>query len=106
MRARGFFRPYTQGLMIGRPPSKDAPAFGQRLAAVRRAKSLTQRELADRLSITRAMIDYYERRATNPTLDFIERAAAALAVSPAELLGGEPSGAARARPGPKPRLLE
>jgi transcriptional regulator with XRE-family HTH domain len=40
--------------------------FGQRLAAARRAKGITQRELADRLNTTRAMVDYYERRAVNP----------------------------------------
>jgi transcriptional regulator with XRE-family HTH domain len=106
MTASLIFAPYTDGAMSGRPPTKDAPPFGQRLAALRKAKGLTQRELAERVGVTRPMIDYYERRATNPTLDFIERAAAALGVSTAEVLGGEPAHPARARPGPKPRLLE
>jgi transcriptional regulator with XRE-family HTH domain len=77
--------------------------FGQRLAAVRGSKGLSQRELAKRLNVTREMIDYYERRAPNPALDFIERAAAALEVSVAELLGSQPH-TMRAKPGPVSQL--
>ncbi|MGH9908737.1 MAG: helix-turn-helix domain-containing protein [Pyrinomonadaceae bacterium] len=95
--------PYNEGAMIGRPPTREAPLFGQRLAAVRRSKGLTQKELAERLGVTREMIDYYERRAPNPALDFIERAAAALEVSVAELLGSQPH-TQRAKPGPVPQL--
>lgn len=95
--------PYNEGVVIGRPPSKEAPLFGQRLAAVRRSKGLSQRELAKRLNVTREMIDYYERRAPNPALDFIERAAAALEVSVAELLGSQPH-TIRAKPGPVSQL--
>ena len=51
----------------------------------------------------RKMIDYYERRAGNPSLDFIQRAAEALDVSVAELLGSQPK-AARGKPGPPPHL--
>jgi len=43
-------------------------------------------QLAEVLDTTRKMIDYYERRAGNPSLDFIQRAAEALDVSVAELL--------------------
>ena len=49
------------------------------------------------------MIDYYERRAGNPSLDFIQRAAEALDVSVAELLGSQPK-ATRGKPGPTPQL--
>jgi transcriptional regulator with XRE-family HTH domain len=49
------------------------------------------------------MIDYYERRAGNPSLDFIQRAAEALDVSVAELLGSQPK-ATRGKPGPPPHL--
>jgi transcriptional regulator with XRE-family HTH domain len=51
-----------------RPPTKQAPLFGQRLSALRKTKGLTQRELADLLETTRQMVDYYERRAVNPAL--------------------------------------
>lgn len=90
--------------MAGRPPTKDAPPFGQRLAAERKKQGLSQKQLAERLETTREIIDYYERRAVNPSLPFIERAAESLQVSVAELVGSEPR-AARRRPGPSPQLV-
>ena len=60
-------------------------------------------QLANLLDTIRKMIDYYERRAGNPSLDFIQRAAAALEVSVAELLGSQPH-TQRAKPGPVPQL--
>ena len=94
---------YNSDDMAGRPREKEAPFFGQRLAAVRRSKGLTQKELAGRMDVKRELIDYYERRSPNPALDFIERAAAALEVTVAELLGSEPV-AAKAKPGPQSQL--
>jgi DNA-binding transcriptional regulator YiaG len=44
---------YNEGVLIGRPTTNDAPLFGQRLAAVRRSKGLSQRDLAERLAVTR-----------------------------------------------------
>lgn len=72
----------------GRPPEKDAPPFGRRLAALRRQKGLSQRELAELMRTTQKMVDYYERRAANPALEVVQRAAAALEVSPVELIDG------------------
>ena len=46
---------------------------------------------------------YYEDFPPNPVLDFIERAAAALEVSVAELLGSEPN-SAKSKPGPASQL--
>lgn len=89
--------------MAGRPREKEAPLFGQRLSALRRHKGLTQQQLADKLNIKRSLIDYYETRAPNPSLDFIERAAAALQVSVAELLGSAPH-TTRSKPGPQAQL--
>lgn len=94
---------YTVEAMAGRPAEKEAPFFGKRLSAVRRSKGLTQQQLADRLGIKRSLIDYYETRSPNPALDFIERAAAALEVSVAELLGSQPN-ASRSKPGPASQL--
>ncbi|MGH9849004.1 MAG: helix-turn-helix domain-containing protein [Blastocatellia bacterium] len=85
-------QPYNACVMAGgRPATKEAPAFGQRLAAVRKSKGWSQRELADKLGVKRELVDYYERRAPNPALDFIRRAAEALGVSAAELIGNEPA---------------
>ena len=76
--------------------------FDQRLAAVR-SKGLLQRELAEQLGVTREMLDYYECRAPNPALDFIDRAAVALEISVADLPGSQPH-TLRAKPGPVSQL--
>lgn len=89
--------------MAGRPQTKEAPPFGQRLASVRKKNGLSQKELAARLNTTREVIDYYERRAMNPSLSFIERAAESLEVSVAELVGSDPR-LSRGRPGPLPQI--
>ncbi len=94
---------YNDNVMGGRPPTKEAPFFGQRLGALRRSRGLTQTVLAQKLQITQKMIDYYERRAVNPSLDFIQRAAEALDVSVADLLGSVPK-TIRRRPGPPPQI--
>jgi transcriptional regulator with XRE-family HTH domain len=95
---------YNSDAMAGRPPTKEAPPFGQRLAAVRKKNGLSQKELAERLNTTREVIDYYERRAVNPSLAFIERAAESLEVSVAELVGSDPR-IARGKPGPSSQLV-
>jgi transcriptional regulator with XRE-family HTH domain len=94
---------YNEAAMLGRPTTKEAPFFGQRLSSFRKDKGLSQRQLAEKVGMTREMIDYYERRAVNPSLDFIQKAAEALEVSVAELLGSEPK-AVRRRSGPVPFL--
>ncbi len=39
------------------------------------------------MQTTQKMVDYYERRAANPALEVVQKAAAALEVSPAQLIG-------------------
>jgi transcriptional regulator with XRE-family HTH domain len=95
--------PYNPDVMAGRPPTKDAPFFGQRLSAARKSRGWSQTQLAQKLATNQKVIDYYERRAVNPSLAFMERAAEALDVSVAELLGSKPN-PARSRPGPTPAL--
>ena len=90
--------------MAGRPTTAKAPPFGQRLAALRKARGLSQQELASQLQTTRANIAYYERKASNPTLDFISRCAEVFEVPVAELTDLAPNAPARAKPGPKSRL--
>jgi len=89
--------------MAGRPTTKQAPPFGERLAALRKERGFSQEELARRLDTTRANIAYYERKACNPTLDFINRCAEVLGVSLPELLGA-PTGASARKPGPASRF--
>lgn len=81
---------YNAGAMAGaggRPPQKDAPPFGRRMAMLRRQKGLSQRELGELLGATQKTVDYYERRTLNPTLDVIQKVAEALEVPPAQLIG-------------------
>ena len=80
--------PYDDG-MAGRPPTKPAPPFGERLAALRKAQGLTQLQLAQKLGLSVDMLTYYERRAKNPTVEVVNKVAKALNVSINELLGVE-----------------
>lgn len=93
---------YNQDVMAGRPTTKAAPLFGQRLSALRKAQGLTQRELAEALGTTREMVDYYERRAINPALEVVRGCAKALNVPVIELLGSEENGTQRKKRGTGP----
>jgi transcriptional regulator with XRE-family HTH domain len=94
---------YNLGVMAGRPPIKDAPLFGQRLAAVRKSCGWSQIKLAEKLGTNQKVIDYYERRAANPSLAFIRKAAKVLEVSTVDLVGNE-SNNPKSKPGPPPAL--
>jgi transcriptional regulator with XRE-family HTH domain len=95
--------PYNQDVMAGRPPIKDAPLFGQRLAAARKSRGWSQTKLAENLDTNQKVIDYYERRAANPSLAFIQKAAKVLEVSTVDLVGNE-SNSSKSKPGPPPAL--
>jgi transcriptional regulator with XRE-family HTH domain len=95
--------PYNLGVMAGRPPIKDAPLFGQRLAAARKNRGWSQIKLAGKLGTNQKVIDYYERRAANPSLAFIQKAAKVLEVSTVDLVGNE-SNNPKSKPGPPPAL--
>ena len=91
-------------MKTGRPPSSPAPPFGRRLAELRRARGLSQQQLAERLATSRKTVDYYERRAGNPSLEVISRVAGALGVSPADIIGDAAPTQTRSRPGPTGRM--
>ena len=90
---------YNVDVMAGRPPTKDAPPFGQRMAALRQERGMSQTELAARLNMSRAMVTYYERKAKNPTAEIIQKIADALGVGVDALLNGNGS-KTRGKPGP------
>lgn len=71
----------------GRPPVKPQPKFGERLALFRKQRNISQARFAKMLGFSREMVTYYERRAKNPTAEFILKAAEILGVSVNELLG-------------------
>lgn len=57
---------------------------------IRKARGLSQAELADMVGVTQGLISKIEHGDANPTLDTILRLASALQVSPAILFGGLP----------------
>ena len=76
-------------VMAGRPPLSPAPPFGRRLAALRKERGLSQAAFAARVGVSKQMVEYYERRATNPSASFVETAAEALGVNPGALLSDD-----------------
>jgi DNA-binding XRE family transcriptional regulator len=93
--------------MAGRPATKPAPPFGERLAALRKERGWTQPQLAGRLGITVVMVAYLERRAKNPTAKTVEQIAQVFDVPVNALLGPVKiiSNGAH-KPGPPSRLEE
>ncbi len=73
------------------------------MAALRKQQGLSQQALAQLLDTTRDNIAYYERKADNPSLDFIQRCAAALGAAPQDLIA-ENSKSSSIKPGPPARL--
>jgi transcriptional regulator with XRE-family HTH domain len=64
--------------------------FGKRLAAARKARGLTQRDLAKRVGISYRMIAYYEAQTNRPPTAKLATIANTLNVTTDELLGNEP----------------
>jgi len=91
-------------VMAGRPPNTPAPPFGQKLAALRKERGITQAQLAERMGVARQVVDYYERRAENPSVDTIQKVAAVFAVEPAYFLDGKQL--EKRKPGPPSKLDE
>ena len=89
--------------MAGRPPTKEAPDFGKRLAAGRKLRGLTQEQLAEAAGVSQKMINYFERRAVNVKSDMVRKLADALAIGVDELLG---TSAPKARAGRKSKLFQ
>lgn len=86
----------------GRPATKPPPKFGQRMAAFRVAKGLSQAQLGAALGMKRDLVAYYERSAKNPNLELVQRIADYFRVSVGELLNDMPK--RRAKPGAPSKL--
>ena len=88
--------PTIAGVM---PRRKQAPSgFGERLLALRKARGLTQVELAEALGASQRAISYYENHATYPAADIVIGLAKALGVTTDELLGFRAPRRAPAKP--------
>jgi transcriptional regulator with XRE-family HTH domain len=87
---------------MSRKKRNNVPVFGKKLTALRKGLHLTQSELAERVSITKEMINYLENRAQNPTLDQIKKFADFFNVPADELIYGELD--RKRKPGPLSNL--
>jgi len=78
--------------MLGFMPRAKTPTteFGVRLVALRKARNMTQIDVALAINSTQRAISYYEAEGGNPDLPVIVQLAQALAVSTDELLGTKP----------------
>lgn len=66
---------------------KSHESFGQRLARLRRARGLTQRQLAAATQISQRMIAYYETRVVSPPAEVITKLITALRATADDLFG-------------------
>ena len=88
----------------GRIATKTAPKFGQRMAAFRVAKGLTQFQFADALGMTRNQVAYYERSSKNPSMEVVAKIAAFFNVTVGELLNDQSK--TRKKPGPPSQFVQ
>jgi|SRR5271165_104770 transcriptional regulator with XRE-family HTH domain len=95
---------YNAAMPGGRPTTKSAPKFGQRLAALRVARGLSQAALAAQLDTTRNAVLHYERAAKNPSAEFVEKVATFFGVGFDDLLGS--NGKTPRKPGPTPQIAQ
>ena len=61
--------------------------FGERLAALRKQRGMSQETLAEKLELTRQTISKWETGASTPDLALLVRLAEVFEVSPDSLLG-------------------
>jgi len=95
---------YAGFMPAGRPATKKAPIFGQRLAALRQERGWTQPQLAEQLGVSVKTVTYYERSAQNPTSKTLDRIAEVLGVEPSELIRAADQQARKSKSGPPSRL--
>lgn len=76
-------------------------SFGERLQGIRRARELTQVQLAEAAGTTQRAVSYYETEAGFPPAPAVIALARALKVTTDELLGVEPPRVERAKDDPK-----
>ena len=79
--------------MINAMPRQKEPktVFGARLIAARRARGMTQIQLAEAIHSTQRAISYYEAEGGNPDLDIVTQLAQALGTTTDDLLGVSPA---------------
>ena len=76
---------------IGDGPLSTDLQLGPRIRALRQARRLTLREVADRAGVTESFLSQVERDVTSPSIATVQRIAGALDLSIAQLFAEEPS---------------
>ena len=71
-------------------PAKSRGAFAHRLIQLRKAKGITQTELAHSSGVSQRVVAMYETTVKNPTADIVLRLARALDLSVDQLMGRRP----------------
>jgi len=79
--------------------------LGERLARLRKARNITQVELAAAVGVTQSLISFYEKGATEPSAAVMVQLARVLGVTADELLGLKPPQQARRSEGGDLRLM-
>lgn len=72
------------------PKAKTRTKFAERLSAIRKARGVTQRELAKSAGVSHRIVAGYETVVKNPTPEIVVRLANVLRVSTDELMGHKP----------------
>ncbi len=95
---------YTISLAMPRKKSEPS-AFGQRLETLRKARGLTQLQVAKALGTTQRTVSYYENQGGSPPAYVVVALAKLLRVSADELLGLKPAKVEHRKEDPKRRRL-
>jgi len=74
-------------MKTGRPAKKPRTSFGNRLAAIRKEKGISQNELAQAMGITQCAVAHWERRSISLTPEQIVRLVQVLDVTYDQLFG-------------------
>ena len=93
-------------LLLAMPKKvQPASAFGERLTALRKARRLTQVQLAEKIDSTQRAVSRYETIADRAPAPVLAKLAQALGVTTDELLGIKPTRAASHADAPEARRL-
>ena len=95
---------FTVSLAMPRKKSEPSP-FGRRLETLRKARGLTQLQVAKALETTQRTVSYYETQGGSPPAYVVVALAKLLHVSADELLGLKPSKAEQKKEDPEKRRL-
>jgi transcriptional regulator with XRE-family HTH domain len=93
-------------ISLAMPRKKSEPSsFGQRLESLRKARGLTQLQVAQALETTQRTVSYYETQGGSPPAYVVTTLARLLHVSADELLGLKPSKVEHKKEDPEKRRL-